>query len=143
MNEARKAILNAHLLPETVVAAWGLQAAQDFVDWLDQRLQSNDTARTTQISSFVARQSVNVLMLDHVSNLLLSGDPELDVSEKGRTVWRVPVYLTLSGHGWVGQVGELSVDAQTGAIDFDDALFKRIADNAQQLARQAGEKTAT
>ena len=83
------------------------------------------------ITPFVARQKVNLLMLDQVGNLLHGGEPELLVSEK--LYWRVPVLLSTPHRGLVGQVGAIRVDAQTGELLADDKLLKDIADHAHQL----------
>ncbi len=83
------------------------------------------------ITPFVARQKINVLMLDQVGNLLHGGEPELLVSEK--LYWRVPVLLSTPRRGPVGQVGSIRVDAQTGEMLVDDKLLKDIADHAHQL----------
>lgn len=83
------------------------------------------------ITPFVARQKINVLMLDQVGNLLHGGEPELLIAEK--LYWRVPVLLSTPRRGLVGQVGLIQVDAQTGEVHADDQLLKDIADHARQL----------
>jgi hypothetical protein len=122
-------------LPETVVQVWGPTAAQDFVQWLDERLRT--APAFPRISAFVARQQVNVLMLEQVSNLLLAGDPRLIQVREGNWRWRVPVSLTLPGHGCVGLVGEIDVDAVYGGVYCDDTLLTNIATEAERLATQA------
>jgi hypothetical protein len=122
-------------LPETVVEVWGPEAAKDFVNWLEERLRAAQLSPQIQISAFVARQQVNVLMLEQVSNLLLAGEPTLMQTERGWR-WRVPVNLTFPAHGWVGCVGEVEVDARYGEIHYDDTLLARIASAAQRLAQQ-------
>ena len=83
------------------------------------------------ITPFVARQKVNLLMLDQVGNLLHSGEPELLVSS--RLYWRVPVLLSTPSRGLVGQVGAVRVDAQTGEVLADDTLLKDMAEHARRL----------
>jgi hypothetical protein len=83
------------------------------------------------ITPFIARQKVNLLMLDQVGNLLYGGEPELLVSS--RLYWRVPVLLSTPSQGLVGQVGAVRVDAQTGEILADDALLKDVAEHARRL----------
>jgi len=129
--------MTIHELPATVVKAWGVEVAREFVDWLDHQLHQDPLPVQTAISAFVARQKVNVLMLEQVSNLLLAGDPVLDAVEGGAWVWRVPVDLTLPGHGRVGQVGIVSVDAQLGRIDFDDALLEQFTEASAALVQAA------
>jgi len=118
-------------LPETVIRAWGTEAASDFAAWLQEQLSSPQV----QISAFVARQKVNVLMLEQVSNLLLADDPRLEQTAGGWR-WRVPVDLTFPAHGRVGCVGEVLVDARYGKVHYDDALLVRIAREAERLAEQ-------
>ena len=85
-------------LPETVVQAWGGEASRDFVAWLEERWPMR-----VQIPAFVARQKVNVLMLEQVSNLLLAAKPVLEQTPDGNWQWRVPVDLTFqSTDGWDG-----------------------------------------
>jgi hypothetical protein len=121
-------------LPNTVVRAWGAEAAQDFVAWLEERMQA--VPPQVQVSALVARQKVNVLMLEQVSNLLLAGEPALEQTSEGNWLWRVPVDLTFPARGRVGRVGEVLVDARYGQVRYDDALLARITKEAEQLARQ-------
>jgi hypothetical protein len=84
----------------------------------------------------MARQKVNVLMLEQVSNLLLANEPQLEQSSSGNWLWRVPVDLTFPSQGRVGQVGQVAVDAHYGRVYYDDDLLTRIADRAEQLAQR-------
>ena len=122
-------------LPKTVVQAWGPEATRDFVAWLEERLRVVRGPSQVQISAFVARQKVNVLMLEQVSNLLLAGEPTLEQTYGGNWRWRVPVDLTFPTHGRVGCVGEVEVDARYGEVHYDDALLARIASEAKRLAQ--------
>jgi hypothetical protein len=87
-----------------------------------------------QISPFVARQKVNVLVLERLSNLLLANDPRLVQVTEGEYVWRVPVDLTYPKRGRVGCVGELDVDARYGQIRYDEAVLADFAARARQIA---------
>ena len=122
-------------LPETVVQAWGPEATRDFVAWLEERLCVIWSPSQVQISAFVARQKVNVLMLEQVSNLLLAGEPTLEQASGGNWRWRVPVDLTFPTHGRVGCVGEVEVDARYGEVHYDDALLAHMAGEAKRLAQ--------
>ncbi len=126
--------MQAGELPRTVREALGPAAARDLVTWLDQRLQR---AESITISARVARQKVNVLLLEQVSNLLLADEPTLVSSGEGKWVWRVPVDLTSPARGRVGRVGEVDVDAEYGEIHYDDPLLDRIRMAARRLAQQA------
>ncbi len=83
------------------------------------------------ITPFVARQKVNLLMLDRVGNLLHGGEPEFLIAD--RFYWRVPVLLSTPRRGLVGQVGALRVDAQTGEVLSDEELLKELAEHADRL----------
>ena len=147
-------------LPDTVQKAWGPEVARDFVTWLDEYLRSGQLAPRVQVSAFVARQKVNVLVLERISNLLLAGEPRLvqqvgepftstrlSTSDRAlrhaqggpqdrRWVWRVPVDLTFPSHGRVGCVGELDVDARYGQVCYTDAMLTQMANEARRLAEQ-------
>lgn len=124
-------------LPETIVRAWGPEVATDFLHWIEERMTLSRFGPQIRVSAFVARQQVNVLMLEQVSNLLLAGEPRLVQDPAGSWRWRVPVDLTFPTRGRVGKVGELEVDAHYGGIAYDDASLARIAHAAEQLAQQA------
>ena len=128
-------------LPETVVQAWGAEATKDFAIWLEERLRVAQFSQVP-VSAFVARQKVNVLMLEQVSNLLLADEPKLVETPDGGWIWHVPVDLTFPTQGRVGCVGEVEVDARYGKVHYDDALLTRIANEAQRLAQQVLHPTA-
>lgn len=123
-------------LPETVLQAWGPEAAQDFVAWLEERLSAEGLPPGVQLSAFVARQKVNVLVLEQVSNLLLAGEPTLVQTSNGSWVWHVPVDLTFPARGRIGSVGEIEVDARYGEVRYSEDLLAQMADQAQRLAQQ-------
>ncbi len=85
-------------LPETVRQAWGPEIAQDFTLWLAEQLNTAGLASHIQISDFVARQKVNVLVSRRVSNLLLADEPTLLQTPTGDWVWQVPIDLTFPSH---------------------------------------------
>lgn len=118
--------------PKTVEDALGPQAAHDLQEWLEQRIK---LIESVAISATVARRKVNVVTLEHVSNLLLADEPTL-VNESGRWVWRVPIDLTFPKRGRVGSVGELDVDAQNGNVYFDEETLEGMRVKADQIAKQ-------
>lgn len=122
-------------LPQTVLRAWGAEAAKDFSAWLEERLGKAGLVPGVQISAFTARQKVNILMLEQVSNLLLADEPELVEMATDRWVWRVPVDLTLPTRGRVGRVGEVEVDARYGEIRYSEELLAQITQRAKELTR--------
>lgn len=111
------------MLDEALVAK--LQAAQ--VD-----INVHVTA-SINITPFVARQKVNVLLLDKVGTGLFSEAPGL-VATQDRLRWRVPVVLGLPGRGYLGQIGVIDVDVQTGEVLVDDNLIYDLTRRATQLA---------
>ena len=113
----------------------GADVNDDFLTWLEER-RAMAFLSQIHISAFVARQKVNVLMLERVSNLLLAGEPRLTEAPDGSRVWHVPVDLTFPTHGRVGCVGEVEVDARYGEVHYDDALLTQIAHEAERLAQQ-------
>jgi hypothetical protein len=88
---------------------------------------------TINVTPFVARQKVNVVLLDRVGTGLLAESPDL-VASDGRLYWRVPVALALPGSGRLGQVGVVDVDVQSGEVLTDDAVIEAITHHATQLA---------
>lgn len=124
-------------LPDTVLQSWGNEAASDFTTWLTQQFSSLGFDPQIQISPFIARQKVNVLMLERVSNLLLAGEPELVQDGEGNWLWRVPVYLTFPSHGRVGLISSLDVDARYGELRYTEELLTDIDQRAQQIAKKA------
>jgi hypothetical protein len=88
------------------------------------------------ISALVARQKVNVLMLDRVSNLLLAGEPALVELPHGKRAWRVPVDLTFPEKGRVGHVGVIEVGAESGEVRCTEAELARIDAATRQLAQR-------
>lgn len=122
-------------LPETVLKALGAEAAHDLLAWLDVQLHRADIA-PLPISALVARQKVNVLMLEQVSNLLLADEPKLVHLPDGKWVWRVPIDLTFPSQGRVGRVGEVEVDAQHGQVNYGDDTLAQINEATRRLAQQ-------
>jgi hypothetical protein len=123
-------------LPESVVRAWGPEVARDFAAWVEEQLQAASGPEKVQISALVARQKVNVLMLERVSNLLLAGEPRLRRVADDECRWLVPVDLTLPARGRIGCVGEIEVDARYGGLYYDNTTLSQIAHEAERLTRQ-------
>jgi hypothetical protein len=65
--------------------------------------------------------------------MLIGGTPQLVISHK--TVWRVPVMLTSSEVGPVGEVSAVEVDAESGELLVSDQLKAQILDNVKRLTR--------
>ena len=85
------------------------------------------------ISAYAARQKVNAFVLSDISYMLHAGEPVLVVADQIR--WRVPVILTLTSRGNVGEVGGIDVDVQTGQLHVTPQLITEINARAEGLAR--------
>ena len=66
----------------------------------------------------------NGWLLDHVSNLMHTEEPQLFVSKQ--LIWRVKVFFTLPSHGKVGQVGTLDLDAITGEVLMQEIVTRGL-----------------
>jgi hypothetical protein len=66
------------------------------------------------ISAYAARQKVNGFVLSDISYMMHAGDPTLVLAE--RIYWRVPVILSFTSRGDVGEVGAIDVDVETGQM---------------------------
>lgn len=86
------------------------------------------------VTPFIARQKVNVLLLDKVGTGLLAESPLL-VAVNGRLCWRVPIVLSLPGCGRLGEVGAIDLDMQTSELLITPFMIEAIIDNANQLAQ--------
>ena len=65
------------------------------------------------ITSFVARQNVNVFLLGHIGNLVSAGEPALLIAED-RLRWKVPICCAVP-HKGMRAIGDIAVDVNTGA----------------------------
>ena len=87
---------------------------------------------TLNITAYTAKRKVNALVLNRVGTGLFGDEPMLVVTNQ-LICWRVPIYVSTASRGRVGQVGQIDVNAQTGAVLADDDLLKAIGDNAERL----------
>src|SRR5437870_3180714 len=69
-------------------------------------------------------------LIDYVGNLLEAGPPQL--MEDG--CWLMPVILSSSRRGRIGQVGTIAVDAESGQILFSDEDRVKVKASARLLA---------
>jgi hypothetical protein len=84
------------------------------------------------ISAYAARQKVNDFVLSDVSYMMHADAPTLVLGE--RICWRVPVILSLTSKGDVGEVGAIDVDVETGQIHVTPQLVAEINARAEGLA---------
>ncbi len=84
------------------------------------------------ISAYAAQQKVNNFVLSDISYMMHAGTPELVVAE--RICWRVPVMLSLTSQGEVGEVGKIDIDVETGQMYVTPQLITEITARAEGLA---------
>jgi len=88
-----------------------------------------------KFSARAARQKVNHFVLSEISYMMHAGEPALVVDRQIR--WRVPVILSLTSKGDVGEVGSIDVDVETGHLLVNPRLVMEIEARAQDLATRA------
>ena len=84
------------------------------------------------ISAYAAKQKVNGFVLSELSYMMHAGDPKLVVDE--HILWQVPVILSQTSRGDVGEVGTIDVDVETGQLHITPQLIVEINNRAKALA---------
>ena len=84
------------------------------------------------VSAYAARQKVNAFALSEISYMMHAGEPALVLSE--HICWRVPVILSLTSQGDVGEVGTIDVDVETGQMHVTPQLIAEMTARAEVLA---------
>ena len=92
------------------------------------------------VSAYAARQKVDTFVLSDVSYMMHAGEPTLVLAE--RICWRVPVVLSLTSRGDVGEVGAIDVDVETGQMHVTPKLIAEINARAEGLALGAASAPA-
>lgn len=88
------------------------------------------------ITPYVAKQKANYYLVMHVGNLVLAGEPNLEFHEGGAS-WRVPAILTNPDIGYVGTIGEVIVDADTGSIiENETTPVEEMQTNAENIVEE-------
>jgi hypothetical protein len=114
--------------PTITITGEGIQDSQE----LD--IQISVVAKV-DIDAKTARRRATAWLVSEVGNMLIGGTPQLVISQQ--TVWRVPVILTSSSVGTVGQVGVLDVDATSGEALVSQELRKQISYSVEHLVSPA------
>lgn len=91
------------------------------------------------ISAYAARQKVNNFVLSEISYMMHAAEPTLVLGERVR--WRVPVILSLTSVGDVGEVGAIDVDVESGQVHVSPQQITEIEARAQGLANRPPSKT--
>jgi hypothetical protein len=85
------------------------------------------------ISAFAARQKVNGFVLSEISYMMHAGEPALVVGD--RICWRVPVILSQTSKGDIGETGSIDVDVETGQLYVSPTQITEIEARAEELVR--------
>ena len=96
------------------------------------RLEVDKVTADINVSAYAARQKVNNFVSSDISYMMHAGKPTLLFGE--RICWRVPVILSLTSQGDVGQVGAIDVDVETGQLHVGPQLVAEINTRAKGLA---------
>lgn len=80
----------------------------------------------TAISAREARRQCNIWLGKDVSMSFLAQMPDLFTEDDGKIVWRTPIAYTATHVGFVGLVGCVDVDVETGEIIVTDDQIKRF-----------------
>ncbi|MBN1487048.1 MAG: hypothetical protein JW981_05355 [Anaerolineae bacterium] len=83
------------------------------------------------ISAYAAQQKVNDFVLSDISYMMHAGKAQLILDK--RIYWRVPVILSLTRHGDVGEVGVIDVDVETGQMHVTPQHIAEINNRAESL----------
>lgn len=88
-----------------------------------------------RVTASDARELADEFLLMEVGDLLLAGEPSLQVGD--RLTWEVPILLSSASHGTLGEVGRLVVDAETGEIRFTEKDRQDVKIHAEALSGSA------
>lgn len=100
-------------IPETTVILSGRGIAENQLPSIHVTVKA-----TVEIDERSAQRRVTIWLASEVGNLLVSGTPQLMIDPQGshQTIWRVPVHLTSSTSGILGQVGSVNIDGVSGHL---------------------------
>ena len=87
-----------------------------------------------KVTAEQARKKVDHWLMDQVSSQMGAEAPTLVAG--GRTVWRVPAYISFSSVGRAGTVGTIDVDAQTGEMNNTPDKKSEIERQALEIAKR-------
>ena len=87
---------------------------------------------TLTVSAEEARLHVNRQVIPHLGTGLVACTPRLSITDNWAT-WFVPIQLSLSQLGNLGEVGVVRVDAQSGQITFPEEEQAQLIQHARRL----------
>ena len=83
-----------------------------------------------------AQKKANGWLVDTIGNMVMAGDGML--LQRGDTwLWRFSAYVTGLSHEPYGPIGQVDVDANTGAIAMDEHTQETMIQRGAKLARAA------
>ena len=91
------------------------------------------------VSAYAARQKVNSFVLSEISYMMHAGDPNLVIGES--ICWRVPVILSLTSRGDIGEVGAIDVNTETGQLYTNPQLVSEVSARPEGLASRFASET--
>lgn len=83
-----------------------------------------------------AQKKANGWLVDNIGNMVMAGDGML-LQNGERWLWRFSAYITALTHEPYGPIGQIDVDANTGAILVDDHTRRKLIQHGLQLVRTA------
>lgn len=90
---------------------------------------------TVNIDAKSARRQATIWLASEVGNMLMAGAPHLFIGRQ--SVWRVPVLLTSSTIGIVGEIGAIEIDTITGQLLVTDQTRDELLANVAHLIHPA------
>lgn len=87
-----------------------------------------------KVTAEQARKKVDHWLMDQVSSQMGAEAPTLVAG--GRTVWRVPAYISFPSVGRAGTVGTIDVDVQTGEMGNTPEKKAEIERYAEEIAKR-------
>lgn len=86
-----------------------------------------------RVSAERAKKMINHWLLHRVSSSFGAGEPVLVVGEQA--VWRVPVRIGFSRHGFA-ELGTIDVDVQAGDFQTPESLITALQQRASEIIEQ-------
>lgn len=97
--------------------------------------------KALNFTAYSARQMVDEYVFRRISDMMYADEPTFILGKK--CYWHVPVILSLTSKGRIGQVGSIDVDIETGQMQITLKLLEEIKTNAKNLAQRTTSSTET
>ena len=78
------------------------------------------------ITPFAAQQKVNAFLLTNVGQMLSAGEPTLLIRDGA--FWKVPIFCAFPSLNRRENIGDLVVDAESGAVVLEASSFKSASE---------------